>query len=72
MRQATWRLPLANCVGEMWVTAAPGGGSVVHWKARFQRPEENAQPGQDDAATIGIVQGVIKAGLDNLAAINPR
>lgn len=62
-------LPLANYVAEMWVTPAPKGGSVVHWSARFQRPDDTAQPGQDDEATMKLVQGVFKAGLDNIAAI---
>jgi hypothetical protein len=62
-------LPLANYVAEMWVKPAPHGGSTVHWKASFQRPEENAKPDQDDAATLKLVQGVFKAGLDNIAAI---
>jgi mxaD protein len=65
-------LPLSNYVGEMWVTPAAGGGSVVHWRARFQRPEENAGPDQDDAATSKLVQGVFKAGLDNIALITAR
>lgn len=65
-------LPLANYVGEMWVKPAAGGGSVVHWTAKFQRPEENPKPDQDDAATEKLVQGVFKAGLDNLALINGR
>jgi mxaD protein len=62
-------LPLANYVAEMWVTPAKGGGSVVHWTAQFQRPEETAKPDQDDAATKALVQGVFKAGLDNIKAI---
>jgi mxaD protein len=62
-------LPLANYVGEMWVTSAPRGGSVVHWSATFQRPDEQAKPEQDDAATMKLVQGVFKAGLDNIAVI---
>lgn len=65
-------LPLANYVAEMWVTPAPKGGSVVHWSARFQRPEDDAKPGEDDAATARLVQGVFKAGLDNIAAITDR
>ena len=65
-------LPLANYVAEMWVTSAPGAGSVVHWSASFQRPEEQAKPDQDDAATMKLVQGVFKAGLDNIAVITAR
>ena len=65
-------LPLANYVGEMWVTPGKGGGAVVHWTATFQRPDEQAKPDQDDAATEKLVQGVFKAGLDNLAAINAK
>lgn len=65
-------LPLANYVGEMWVTPAAGGGSVVHWTAKFQRPDETPKPDQDDAATEKLVQGVFKAGLDNLAVITSR
>jgi mxaD protein len=65
-------LPLANYVGAMWVVPAAGGGSVVHWSAAFQRPEENAKPDQDDAATTKLVQGVFKAGLDNIAVITAR
>lgn len=65
-------LPLANYVAEMWVTSAPGGGSVVHWSASFQRPEEQAKPDQDDAATLKLVQGVFKGGLDNIAVITAR
>jgi hypothetical protein len=65
-------LPLANYVAEMWVTPASGGGSVVHWSAQFQRPEEQAKPDQDDAATMKLVQGVFKAGLDNIAVITAK
>ena len=65
-------LPLANYVAEMWVKPAAGGGSVIHWAAQFQRPEENAKPDQDDAATTKLVQGVFKGGLDNLALITGR
>lgn len=65
-------LPLANYVGEMWVTPAPRGGSVVHWSARFQRPEESAKAGEDDAATAKLVQGVFKAGLDSIAVITAK
>ena len=62
-------IPLANYVAEMHVKPAAGGGSVVHWSAQFQRPAENAKPDEDDAATTKLVQGVFKAGLDNLAVI---
>ena len=62
-------LPLASYVAEMWVKPTAGGGSTVHWSASFQRPEENAAPEQDDAATAKLVQAVFKAGLDNLAVI---
>lgn len=65
-------LPLANYVGEMWVTPSAKGGSVVHWSASFQRPEETAKAGEDDAATAKLVQGVFKAGLDNIATITSR
>ena len=65
-------LPRANYVAEMWVKPAAGGGSVVHWAARFQRPEETAKPDQDDAATEKLVQAVFKGGLDNLAVITGR
>lgn len=65
-------LPLANYVGEMWVTPAKNGGSVVHWAASFQRPDEQAKADQDDAATQKLVQDVFKAGLDNLSAMNAK
>ena len=63
-------LPLASYVAQMSVKPAPGGGSVIHWEGQFQRPEEKAKPDQDDAATMKLVQGVFKAGLDNLAVMN--
>lgn len=59
-------LPLSNYWGQMWVEPGKSGGSVVHWQAHFQRPTN----GGEDAATMGLVQTVFKAGLDNLAAIN--
>ena len=65
-------LPLSNYVGEMRVKSAPGGASVVLWSATFQRPAENPKPDQDDAATEKLVQGVFKAGLDNIAALNSK
>ena len=65
-------LPLSNYVGEMRVKSASGGGSMVLWSATFQRPEENPKPDQDDAATEKLVQGVFKAGLDNIAALNSK
>lgn len=65
-------LPMANYVAEMWVTPAPGGGSVVHWRGKFQRPDEVPQAGQGDEDTMKLVQGVFKAGLDNIAVITSR
>lgn len=65
-------LPLANYVAEMWVKPAAGGGSVVHWRGSFQRPDETPQPGQGDEDTMNLVQGVFKAGLDNIAVITSR
>jgi len=65
-------LPLANYVAEMWVMPAPKGGSVVKWSAQFQRPDETPKPEQDDAATTKLVQGVFKAGLDNIASLNAK
>ena len=62
-------LPLANYVAEMWVTPAAHGGSVVHWSATFQRPDEVELPDRDDAATTKLVQEVFKAGLDNLVVV---
>lgn len=44
----------------------------MHWTASFQRPDENAKPDQGDAATSKLVQGVFKAGLDNIGAITAR
>ena len=65
-------LPLANYVAQMWVKPRAGGGSVVHWAGQFQRLDDNAKPDQDDAATMKLVQGVFKAGLDNVALITGR
>jgi mxaD protein len=65
-------LPLTNYVAEMWVKPAAGGGSTVHWSASFQRPDEQAKADQDDVATTKLVQGVFKAGLDNIAVITGR
>jgi mxaD protein len=65
-------LPLSNYVAEMWVEPAPKGGSVVKWSAQFQRPEETPKPEQDDAATTKLVQGVFKAGLDNIVTLNSK
>jgi len=56
----------------MWVVPAAGGGSVIKWSGQFQRPEESPKAGQDDEATSQLVQGVFKAGLDNLALINAK
>lgn len=65
-------LPLANYVAEMWVAPAVGGGSVVHWRGSFQRPDETPQASQGDEDTVKLVQGVFKAGLDNIAVITSR
>ena len=65
-------IPLRGYVAEIQVKPAPGGGSVVLWSTQFQRPDENAQPDQDDRATEALVQGVVKAGLANLAAVTGR
>jgi uncharacterized protein YndB with AHSA1/START domain len=62
-------LPMTNYVGEMWVESGKAGGSVIHWQAHFQRLV-NAGPKEDDAATMGLVQAVFKAGLDNLVVLN--
>lgn len=65
-------LPLANYVAEMWVEPAADGGSVVKWSSQFQRPEDSPKPGQDDAATTQLVQGVFKAGLDNIVVMTSK
>ena len=49
--------------------AAPGGCSTVVWSGQFQSPEETAKPDQDDAATMKLVQGVFRSGLENLEKI---
>ena len=59
-------LPMKGYEAEMHVEAAPGGGSVVTWSGMFQRPDENAKPGEDDAATTKLVQGVFRSGLENV------
>ena len=61
--------PMRDYVGEMQVVPADDGGSVVLWSAQFRRPDQNPQPGQDDAATKKLVQGIFKAGLDNLPVV---
>ena len=60
---------MRDYVGEMQVVPADDGGSVVLWSAQFRRPDQNPQPGQDDAATKKLVQGIFKAGLDNLPVV---
>jgi len=59
-------LPMKGYEAEMHVEAAPGGGSIVTWSGMFQRPDENAKPGEDDAATVKLVQGVFRSGLENV------
>ena len=61
-------LPLANYVAEMWVEDGSDGGSTIHWKADFQRPDGSAA--DQDAATEGLVEAVFAAGLGNLATLN--
>jgi mxaD protein len=65
-------LPLSNYVAEMQVKPGPGNGSTVSWTSTFQRPQEVAKPEENDAATEKLVQGVFKAGLDNIALITSR
>jgi mxaD protein len=65
-------LPLSNYVAEMQVKPGPGSGSTVYWSSTFQRPQEVAKPAENDAATTQLVQGVFKAGLDNIAVITSR
>ena len=62
-------LPMRNYVAEMWVEPAADGGSVVHWSGQFQRPDDNPDPAQADRATEKLVQGVFKAGMENLPAV---
>lgn len=62
-------LPLKGYVGEMSVAPAAGGGARVHWSAAFRAPEEGAK---GDAATLALVQGVFKAGLENLPNVAAR
>jgi mxaD protein len=62
-------LPMKGYEAEMRVEAAPGGSSIVVWSGQFQRPEETAKPDQDDAATMKLVQGVFRSGLENLEKI---
>jgi len=62
-------LPLKSYVGEMSVTPAAGGGSVVHWTSDFRRPDGSANPAEADAATTGLVKMVFETGLANIAKI---
>ncbi|MGE0280435.1 MAG: SRPBCC family protein [Rhizobiaceae bacterium] len=59
-------LPMTGYEGEMRVEATLGGGSLVVWTGQFQRRDEDAQPDQDDDATLALVQGVFRSGLENI------
>lgn len=65
-------LPMKAYEAEMRVEAAPGGGSVVVWMGQFQRADENPKPDQDDAATLKLVQGVFRSGLENIEKLTKR
>jgi hypothetical protein len=62
-------LPMKGYEGEMHVEPAPGGGSVVTWRAQFQRADENPPAGQDDEATMKMVQAIFRSGLENIEKI---
>jgi len=62
-------LPLHGYVGEMQVVPVGDDSATVLWSAHFQRPDDNPQSGQDDAATEQLVRGVFTAGLENLRVL---
>lgn len=53
-------LPVANYMGTIRVTEAPGGGSTVEWSSDF----EAAGAPENDA--VQAIQGIYQAGFDNL------
>ncbi len=58
-----------NYVGTVRVEPNGSGGSRVIWVDEFRRRDENPKPGEDDAGAIEVVNGIIKAGLDNLPKV---
>jgi mxaD protein len=62
-------LPMKGYEAEMHVQATPDGGSIVTWRGQFQRAEENPPAGQDEAATMKMVQTIFRSGLENIEKI---
>ncbi len=62
-------LPLKNYVARMWVVDNGNGSVTVNWEATFQHPNLDAATQEENDATMGLVQGVFKAGLDSIAAL---
>ena len=59
-------LPLKSYEAEMHVARNPSGGCTVVWSGRFQRPEPNPKPGEEDEATLALVKNVFRSGLENV------
>jgi Polyketide cyclase / dehydrase and lipid transport len=62
-------LPMKGYEAEMHVEPGPDGGSIVTWRGQFQRAEENPPAGQDDAATMKMVETIFRSGLENIQKI---
>jgi len=66
-------LPVTNLSTHLTVETAPGGKSVVSWRAAFYRgdPKGDPAPDQNDAAAEKAMHAFLRAGLDGLAAKFP-
>lgn len=67
-------LPVNNYVAWMEVLPNPAGGSTLEWRAAFYRGYMLNDPPADmnDAASVRAVNGVFRAGLDNIKLIAER
>ena len=53
----------------MQVVPRDEGGSEVMWSAQFERPDEVSQSGQEGPPVEEMVQGIVRAGLENLRVV---
>lgn len=62
-------LPVSDYRSTLSVAEAAGGGSTVTWRGNFTRADAGDQPaaGMGDQDAVKAVQGVYRAGLENVA-----
>jgi len=67
-------LPVNNYSSWFEVQDNPAGGSTIEWRAAFYRGYmlNDPPPELNDAASVKVVTGVLRAGLDNIKVLAER